>query len=235
MPSVTLDTSLDVPLGAKTAGLFQRAFDMATVGDLLNHYPRRYARRGELTPIASLPLGEQVTIVAEVRAVSLRSMKQRRGTIVEVVISDGAGALSLTFFNQKWRADQLAVGMQGIFSGKVGQFKGHQQLAHPDYQLFEDSDAARLSAEVRQNTPIPIYPATSTVASWQVQKAVAETLERLAPIADPLPPAFRDAQGLLDADTAVRRIHAPIDVEDVGLARETLRMHEAFVLQTALL
>jgi ATP-dependent DNA helicase RecG len=39
----------------------------------------------------------------------------------------------LTFFNQKWRADQLRVGRQGIFSGKVGQFKGHQQLAHPDY------------------------------------------------------------------------------------------------------
>ena len=64
MPSVTLDTSLVDALGAKTAGIFQRAFAIETVGDLLTHYPRRYARRGELTPIASLPLGEQVTIVA---------------------------------------------------------------------------------------------------------------------------------------------------------------------------
>ncbi|WP_454261246.1 hypothetical protein, partial [Pseudoxanthomonas mexicana] len=98
MPSLTLDTSLVDALGAKTAGLFHRAFAIETVGDLLSHYPRRYARRGELTPIASLPLGEQVTIVAEVRSVSARQMKQRRGNIVEVVISDGAGALTLTFF-----------------------------------------------------------------------------------------------------------------------------------------
>ena len=235
MPTVTLDTSLVDALGTKTAALFQRAFEMVTVSDLLSHYPRRYARRGELTPIASLPLGEQVTIVAEVRSVSSRPMQQRRGTIVEVVISDGEGALTLTFFNQKWRADQLTVGRQGIFSGKVGQFKGHQQLAHPDYALFDDEEVARLTAHVRQNTPIPIYPATRTVASWQVQKAVADVLENLQPVADPLPDDFRGAHGLLDADTALRRIHAPAEFDEIDAARTTLRMHEAFVLQTALL
>ncbi len=231
MPSVTLDTSLVDALGAKTAGIFQRAFEIETVGDLLTHYPRRYARRGELTPIASLPLGEQVTIVAEVRSVAERPMKQRRGSIVEVVISDGAGALTLTFFNQKWRAAELTVGRQGMFSGKVGQFKGNQQLAHPDYTLFDDEDAARLSAEVAQHTPIPIYPATSTVASWQVQKAVAEVLDRLDPIADPLPEGFRRENGLLGADAALRLIHAPHDFGDVEPARATLRAQEAFVLQ----
>jgi len=235
MSTVTLDTSLAEVVGAQTAAKFQRAFGMETVGDLLNHYPRRYARRGELTPIASLPLGEQVTIVAEVRSVSVRSMKQRNGSIVEAVISDGEGALTLTFFNQKWRADQLQVGRQGIFSGKVGQFKGHQQLAHPEYALFEDEDAARLNAQVLQNTPIPIYPATSTVASWQVQKAVEEVLGTLGPVPDPLPDAFRASEGLLDADTALRGIHAPRDPSEVEPARRTLRMHEAFVLQTALL
>ncbi|APZ34310.1 ATP-dependent DNA helicase RecG [Microbacterium aurum] len=235
MPVLTLETRLVDALGAATAKLFERAFGMDTVADLLTHYPRRYARRGELTPIDSLPLGEQVTIVAEVRSVSSRSMKQRRGSILEVVISDGAGALVLTFFNQSWRQNDLQVGRQGIFSGKVGVFKGHQQLAHPDYQLFEDVDLARLTAEANQNTPIPIYPATSTVATWQVQKAVADVLGKLGDVADPLPEEFRLAQGLLDMRTALQRIHAPDFIDQVDAARRTLRMHEAFVLQTALL
>ncbi|WP_431800995.1 ATP-dependent DNA helicase RecG [Microbacterium sp. bgisy203] len=235
MPSLTLDTSLDDALGTKTAGVFHRAFGMESVNDLLTHYPRRYARRGELTPIASLPLGEQVTIVAEVRSVAERPMRQRKGSIVEVVISDGVGALTLTFFNQKWRATQLTVGRQGIFSGKVGQFKGVQQLAHPDYELFDDEDAARLNASERQHTPIPIYPATSTVASWQVQKAVGDVLARLAPVADPLPEGFRREHALLDANAALRLVHAPHDFGDVEPARDTLRAQEAFVLQTALL
>lgn len=235
MPVLTLETRLVDALGAATAKLFERAFGMDTVADLLTHYPRRYARRGELTPIDSLPLGEQVTIVAEVRSVSSRSMKQRRGSILEVVISDGAGALVLTFFNQSWRQNDLQVGRQGIFSGKVGVFKGHQQLAHPDYQLFEDVDLARLTAEANQNTPIPIYPATSTVATWQVQKAVADVLGKLGDVADPLPEEFRLAQDLLDMRTALQRIHAPDFIDQVDAARRTLRMHEAFVLQTALL
>lgn len=235
MAPVTLDTSLEEALGAKTANLLHRAFGMRTVSDLLSHAPRRYARHGELTPIASLPLGEQVTIVAEVRSVAIRDMKQRRGTIVEAVISDGVGALTLTFFNQRWRAEQLTIGRQGIFSGKVGQFKGHQQLAHPDYELFDDEIVARRSAQVREHTPIPIYPATSTVASWQVQKAVADVLDRLAPLDDPVPAPLRAAHGLLDADTALRRLHRPTEADDVEPARAALRMQEAFVLQTALL
>ncbi|MFT3799343.1 ATP-dependent DNA helicase RecG [Microbacterium sp.] len=235
MPPFTLDTRLTDALGAKTAATFERAFGIRTVAELLTHYPRRYARRGELTPIASLPLGEQVTIVAEVRSVTSRPMKNRKGTIVEAVISDGAGALTLTFFGQPWRANQLQVGAQGIFSGKVGQFKGVQQLAHPEYVLFDDPDAALLRAEAHQNEPIPIYPATSTVATWQVQRAVREVLDELGDVPDPLPEEFRRAQDLLDARTALQKIHAPDFIDDVAPARRTLRMHEAFVLQTALL
>ena len=80
MPSVSLETRLDAFLGGKTATALSRAFGMATVGDLLAHYPRRYARRGELTPIASLPIGENVTIVAEVRAVNVRPMRSAKAT-----------------------------------------------------------------------------------------------------------------------------------------------------------
>lgn len=235
MPAVTLETRLEGVVGGKTATALSRAFGMATVGDLVDHYPRRYARRGELTPIASLPLGEQVTIVAEVRSVSTRPMRQRKGMLLEVVISDGAGVLSLTFFNQPWRQNELVVGRQGIFSGKVGAFKGHLQFAHPDYQLFDDEDAARLTAVAHQKEPIPIYPATSTVTSWQIAQTMKVVLDVLGEVPDPLPDEFRRAHGLLDARTAIERIHRPDLPEQIEPARDTLRMHEAFVLQAALL
>ncbi|MFT4136139.1 ATP-dependent DNA helicase RecG [Microbacterium sp.] len=233
--SVTLSSRLDGVVGGKTAGTLSRAFGMSTVGDLMAHYPRRYALRGELTPISSLPVGETVTIVAEVRAVNARHMRQRKGSILEVVIGDGDGTVSLTFFNQAWRQNELRVGRQGIFSGKVGEFKGHRQFAHPDYELFDDEDEARVSAQARQHLPIPIYPATSTVTSWQVKRVVDHVREVLGPVPDPLPEEFRRRHGLLDARTALDRIHAPDLIEHVEPARQTLRMHEAFVLQVALL
>ena len=95
--------------------------------------------RGELTALATLPLDENITIIAEVIEVGERSMRARRGSIVEAKITDGTGVLTLTFFNQRWRAADLRPGRRGIFAGKVSDYKGQRQLAHPDYELFDDA------------------------------------------------------------------------------------------------
>ncbi len=50
----------------------EKAFGLRTTGDLLRHYPRRYARRGELTDLASLRDGEDVTVFAQVAKVTSR-------------------------------------------------------------------------------------------------------------------------------------------------------------------
>ncbi|RNE58504.1 ATP-dependent DNA helicase RecG [Cryobacterium tepidiphilum] len=237
---VGLDSKLSNVLGGRTATALSKAFAMVTVGDLLSHYPRRYARRGELTALDELPLDEMVTIVGEVRDVQKRAMKQRNGSIVEVTITDGSGLLTLTFFNQAWRADAIKRGMRGIFAGKVSSYKGHRQLAHPDFQLFDADDAPALlaggpAAERWLNTPIPIYPATSTVASWQIQKSIGVVLDSLGPVPDPLPEDVRTSRRLLTHGRALEHIHRPETDADWRAARDTLRFTEAFVLQTALL
>ncbi|MBD8024444.1 ATP-dependent DNA helicase RecG [Microbacterium gallinarum] len=235
MPSFSLESRLDGAVGGKTASALERAFGMRTVGDLLAHYPRRYAKRGELTPISSLPVGEPVTIVAEVRRANERRMQNRKGSLLEVTISDGHGDLALTFFNQSWRLKDLQPGRRGIFAGKVGEYRGTKQLAHPDYELFDDEATARLTAEANANLPIPIYPATSTIASWQLTKIIALVLDGLGPVPDPLPDELRARHRLLEAREAIERIHRPDFEDQIERARSTLRMHEAFVLQAALL
>jgi ATP-dependent DNA helicase RecG len=232
----TLDTRLSGALGGRTAQAIERAFGYRTVGELLAHYPRRYALRGELTALASLPLDENVTIVAEVLEVRVRDMRQRRGSIVEAKISDGTGILTLTFFNQRWRENDLRPGRRGIFAGKVGDYKGNRQLAHPDYELFDDAEIVATDAAKRWvEAPIPIYPATGTLASWQLAKSIALLLDGLGPVDDPLPEQVRGARSLLDHRRALEQVHRPETEADWRAARRTLRFTEAFVLQTALL
>ena len=235
MSSHGLEARLDGILGARTAAALERAFGMQTVGDLIAHYPRRYAERGELTPISSLVTGEQVTIVAQIRSAQQRPMRNRPGKLLEVVITDGRGELTITFFNQHWRVNELVPGRQGIFSGKVGEYKGGKQLSHPDYEMFDDVDTARATAEAHEHEPIPIYPATAAVPSWQLQKFVSTALDGLDDVPDPLPEELRIRDGLLTAREALERIHRPDFADQVPPARRTLRMHEALVLQTALL
>ncbi|RFA08653.1 ATP-dependent DNA helicase RecG [Subtercola boreus] len=235
--SATLDSKVAAILGGRTAGALQKAFGISTVADMLAHFPRRYARRGELTALDELPKGETVTIVAEVRSVSERSMKARRGSILEVSISDGHGILSLTFFNQSWRARELKPGVRGIFTGKVSDYRGALQLAHPDYELFDDLtlDAGSASAKKWAEMPIPIYPASGSMASWQVQKSVELVLDALGAVGDPVPVDVRSERGLVDFRTALELVHRPQKDADWKRARDALRYQEAFVLQMALL
>lgn len=229
----TLDTPLAECVPAKRAAALKRAFGMTTAGDLLAHYPRRYATRGELTPIRGLVEGETATIVAEITAVTERQMRQRRGKIVEVTISDGQGEAKLAFFNQHWRAEQLRPGRRGMFSGRVGYFNRQMQLAHPEMELF-DADHDASGAAEWSRTPIPVYPATSSLPTWEIAKLVAPVLDGLGDVPDPATADLRESEGLVPYREALEKIHRPAGKDDARVARHTLRMHEALVLQTAL-
>src|SRR5699024_6558253 len=75
-------------LGEKTANLLAKHLSITTTGHALNSFPRRYIERGELTPITQLPLGEQVTVIARVLTANRRTMRSRRGFLVDVPVSD---------------------------------------------------------------------------------------------------------------------------------------------------
>src|SRR5699024_9755347 len=118
---------------------------------------------------------------------------------LDVVISDGDGALSLTFFNQAWRAKELRVGARGVFAGKITRYRGQPQLAHPDYEMFTaDHDLSDpQAAEQWARTPIPIYPATSTMSSWKVQRAISHVLDVLGDVPDPVDERVRASEKLV--------------------------------------
>src|SRR4051812_26317320 len=90
-------------IGARSAKVLEDGLGLITVADLLRHYPRRYLELGELTEIASLPMDEPVSLVAEVSSVSVRDMRTKKGQIMNVVVTDGRGVLHLAFFHHVGR------------------------------------------------------------------------------------------------------------------------------------
>jgi ATP-dependent DNA helicase RecG len=238
---VTVLTDLQTPLrglvGDRTAKAFAERLDLHTAEDLLRHYPRRYAKRGELTDLADLREGEQVTVLARVARASSRSFKNRKGHLLEVTVTDGTGLLRVTFFgsrNQQWLAEKLH-GRVGLFSGTIDTYQGTRQLVHPDYVLLDDGhedpdvEAMSYAGEI-----IPIYPAAAKVETWKIQKAVGTLLGVLGDVPDPLPDRVRSRRGLLGLSDALRLVHQPRAEGDPWRARERLRYEEAFLLQTVL-
>lgn len=230
-----LATPLPRVLGGKTADAFRKGLGLETVGDLLRHYPRRYAERGEVTDLGALAEGEQVTVVAQVQSVTTRPMRQRRGSILEAVISDGRESMTLTFFNQKWRERELRPGRTGLFAGQVGRYRGALQLAHPEFSLFADGvEADELAVLDFAGKLIPIYGAARGVTSWQVNAAVDVVLPLIDGVVDPVPEEVRVARGLMPLGDALWGIHRPTTREVVDAAVARLRFEEAFVLQVLL-
>ncbi|MET1064160.1 MAG: ATP-dependent DNA helicase RecG, partial [Arthrobacter sp.] len=228
----------------RSAAVIEKHLGITTVGGLLNYFPRRYMNRGELTPISEVPLDEEVTLIARVVSSSTRFMKTRRGSLTDVVITDDAGAgtgrpgtLKVSFFNGRRAKAELQPGRRALFSGKITRYGGALGLTNPDFQLLDkDPDTPGIDPEKLAAMPIPVYPATSKLTSWSIQKVVETLLDTadLDAVPDPLPAEITARERFVPVADAYRLIHAPHGPADWQHARDRFRYQEALVLQSAL-
>ena len=234
----TWDKPLSTPLGG-SARTFKDKLDLHTLGDLLRYYPRRYDRRGDLTDLAVLREGEDVTVQARVLDARRRTIpargKRRRMDMLEVTVTDGTGRLHLTFFNRgSFHQGKLVPGRLAMISGRVSTYRGRRQLDHPEYQLLEGEELSEEEAQAYADQLIPVYPAVKGLDSARIAMGVKLALPWVDELPDPLPPQVRERQGLSGIGKALCGIHLPDTEQDVGRARKRLKWDEAFVLQLAL-
>jgi ATP-dependent DNA helicase RecG len=211
-----------------------------TVGDLLRHYPRRYATRGELTELSSLVVGETVSVVARVVGSGLKHARGTGAPRLEVTVTDGQRSLRLTFFAKREGAlrgfeRSLQPGQVGLFSGQITLFNGVLQLTHPEFELFDDLDA-EARALAHADWPVPVYPASAKLDSRTIRAAVRQVLDPLREqdVPDPVPDEVRATHGLGTLLRALQAVHVPHTERDWRVARDRLRFEEAFVLQAEL-
>ncbi|MEV7173014.1 ATP-dependent DNA helicase RecG [Streptomyces sp. NPDC093224] len=233
-----LDEDLKKTLGPATAKVLAEQLGLHTALDLLHHYPRRYAERGELTSLAELAdqIDEHVTVVAQVADARVLTFNGGRGKRLEVTITDGSGRLQLVFFGAGVHKPhkELLPGTRAMFAGKVSRFNNKLQLAHPAYEPLGADASDRDAATAFANQLIPIYPACAKLESWKIAKCVDAVLPGAREALDPLPPALREDRGLVPLTEALLKIHRPATKADIEDARRRLKWDEAFVLQVAL-
>ena len=173
--------------------------------DLLTHYPRRYIDRTREAQIAELMPGEEASVFVTVESTDSRRIRGGK-VMVTSTVSDGTASLKLTFFNQRWRVNQLVEGRQAMIYGKVDTYRGKRQMTNPVVDLVGNQTAKI----------IPVYPQSekSGLHTADVTEWVAETLRRTLPpsgrgFCDPLPEYLRTEFNLISRNLAFSKIHQP--------------------------
>ena len=229
-----LENKVSAVVGDRTAKVLETTFGIKSIGDLMRHYPRRYMVRGELSDISALHEGDETTILAQVYSASTRPMRGRKGSMLEVVVTDGTDKLSLTFFNQAWREKDLKIGRQGLFAGKVGVFNNKKQLAHPDYEMIPDGSDVDSAVEGFAGKYLPVYPASAKMPSWKISQCAQLAIGSLEEVEDFLPASIREKHKYPSLHQALVQLHQPADLDHAELSRERLTFDEAFLLQSLL-
>jgi ATP-dependent DNA helicase RecG len=222
-------------VGDRTAKVLDTTFGYKIIADLIHHYPRRYLVRGELSDIAELKEGDEVTVLAEIFSSSSRKLNARKGSILEVIVTDGSAKMSLTFFNQAWREKDLRVGRQGLFAGKVGVFNGKRQLAHPDYEMIPDGDDVDSAVAEFAGKYLPMYPASAKLPSWKIAQCINLSIGALDEITDFIPEKILKERGYPSLQQAILQIHNPIDLDSAEKSRARITFDEALLMQLLLL
>ncbi len=222
-----------------TVSLLAKDLGITTVGQLLDHAPRRYIRRGKIQALTDLVAGERTSFVARVESTSTRRMRSDpRRSLTDVTVSDDSGAyLKITFFNAYSAQKDLPVGALALFTGKPEFYRGNLSMAGADYALVDTPESvSRATSDSGELMPIPVYPESGKLTTPRIGKVVQQVLltADLDAIQDPLPPDVVAAQGLPEPGQAYRDLHVPETVAAYERARNRFRFQEAFVLQAEL-
>jgi ATP-dependent DNA helicase RecG len=215
-----------------------------TLGDMLLHLPHGYRDRAELRELGKLRIGEEATVLAEVRSARLRPTRRRRLTIVEAKVADSSGAVTATWFNQAWLAERLVPGTRVLLQGKLDR-RGFRVQAHEivETERIEPHNARPLESAAPGRRPpsglhttglVPVHPATEKLRPQRLREWAWQAcgLARDAP--EPLPGELRGRRRLALASDAIAAAHFPLEPDQVEPARARLAFEELFLYQAAL-
>ena len=198
-----------------------------TLRDLICHFPRGYEDRTKLVPIEKLEPDVPACFRAMVMNTPRTSHIRKGLDLTKVQLADTTGRLNVTFFNNRFAAQQLEYGREYIFYGAVsGDFIGYS-MTNPVFETPE-------SQPVTTRRILPIYPLTAGLTNAALLRLVQQALAVCDPPEEILPAGVREKYGILPAERAYFAIHEPNSMAEAELAKKRMIFEEFFVFSAGL-
>ena len=213
---------IDLPgVGPRQSELLAR-LEIATVGDLLRHRPRRWDDFSQVTAVADLQPG-RVTLKVRILEAKGRYLGRRGLHLTEALAQDETGAVRIAWFNQPYRAGSLKIGEWYYLAGLYEFRYQHLQVLNPSAELVE-GDAPKLGL-VRA-----AYPTTAGLRNVQLQRALLAAKEYASALKESLPLWLVAKAGLPSLSETYLRLHFPASMTDALQAESELAFRQLISL-----
>lgn len=224
-PSDSIDVVKNI---GKTRAEQLNKLGIETVEDLIEYYPRDYEDRSRFVPVNEIEIGSVNTIRGRVLT-SPEARRVRTITIVGVRIADGTGSIECVWFNQPYVKNQLIVGKEYTFTGKVIQKFGRIQMESPDYELVN-------ADSLNTGRIVPVYTVPKKMSQKVIRGCIKDAMDTVDGSLDEyMPESIIKEHNLCSREFAVRNIHFPENDKAFFKARRRLVFDELLFLQMHLL
>src|SRR5688500_649502 len=222
--------ALDTPVGyLKGVGPIRaeafRKLGITKAGDLLFHIPHRYEDASSITPIASVDIGMDATIVGKV--ISKGVLPTRKGLrIFQAVVQDRSGMVEAAWPGQPFLDRSIDKGDVLLLSGPVRFYHG-RQLAPREYVNLGPDDPGASPGRV-----FSVYPATEGLTFRTIRSIIEAHLDTLLTrTTDHLPRAVLKELGLPALPDALRMVHRPASIREAEQGRDRRAFGEPMFIQ----
>lgn len=220
-------------VGPARAATLKKELDIATVGDLLRHYPTSYVDRSKVYKISDLRGGELPMIQIKGRFITSGMQGEGAKSRLVALFSDGTGTIEVVWFRNASRiARTINPDTTYVLFGKPTEYNRHWQLAHPEM----DTEAVAESHTGLRG----VYPLTEglhrrNITSRQIYSLQLAALGSLTGVRETLPSEVLESQHLMGLAEAFRAIHQPANMMEAERARYRFKFEELFFLELNIL
>lgn len=113
-----------------------RKLHLATIGDILYHFPARYEAVGSQGEVARLVPGAKVTLVGSLSKLKARKLWKSKRNVTEGWFEDSSGCVKVMWFNQPYMASYVPETRLVKLSGTVGGSVERPYVANPEVEAI---------------------------------------------------------------------------------------------------
>ena len=203
-----------------------------TINDLINHYPRKYLDRTNITQISKIKNNMHVNLIGKIDASGM--VKGRKQQFFKAILKDKSGIVTLTWFRgARYMNQSIKVGDYLAVSGKVEFYNG-LQIIHPEYDRLDKDEDPLNSSIITPIYSIPGDLRKSKIDSRFLRRVINNAFKNLKKIPDFFGNDFLKDQKLISLDESLRKIHFPANRQILKDAIKRLKFNEHFFFQLSM-